>query len=205
MEEENLAAKEIDTANNTSPGNTDDESNGESIPKVDDDVRESIKRVLSESNLLQPLVSSIVSVVLLTPEVFNPLVDAVSKALTNKISEKLKPNIEQNLYEAVSMDMQGTKKEVSMLTKELTKIRNEKNQLELRVDDAEQYSRRNCLLLHGVPENPNEDTTSVVTGIIKNKLNIDIESHDFDRTHRLGQFNRQSDDKKHQQNQGLSS
>ena len=40
------------------------------------------------------------------------------------------------------------------------------------VDELEQYSRRNCLLLHGVQENENENTDDIVLRIMSEELNI---------------------------------
>ena len=38
------------------------------------------------------------------------------------------------------------------------------------VDRQEQYSRRNCILIHGVKENQNEDTDEVVINKIKSEM-----------------------------------
>lgn len=160
------------------------------------EVTESLKQILTDTNILQPLVSSIVSAVLLTPNIFNPLVEAVTKALSKDIAEKLKADLAQNVHDSVSVDVHQNMKEVDKLKQELTTLKNENTQLEKRIDDAEQYSRRNCLLLHGVTEDANEDTTAVVTDIIKKKLKIDIDGNDFDRTHRLGRVNPPSEDGK---------
>ena len=49
-----------------------------------------------------------------------------------------------------------------------------------KLDEAEQYSRRNCLLIHGVPETDNENTDEKVKAFCKNKLNIKLPVTDFD-------------------------
>ena len=54
------------------------------------------------------------------------------------------------------------------------------------LDPQEQYSRRNCLLVHGMEENNNEDTDQEIINIVKNDLGEEITIHDIDRTHRLG-------------------
>ena len=54
----------------------------------------------------------------------------------------------------------------------------------------EQYSRRNCLLLHGVRENSNENTNDIAVKTISENLDIDIQKEDLDRTHRVGKGNR---------------
>ena len=55
-----------------------------------------------------------------------------------------------------------------------------------KVDRQEQYSRRNCILIHGVKENQNEDTNEVVINKIKSAMDLDISPGDIDRTHRIG-------------------
>ena len=54
------------------------------------------------------------------------------------------------------------------------------------VDKQEQYSRRNCILIHGVKKNQNEDTDEVVVNKLKSEMNIEIFSGNIDRTHRIG-------------------
>ena len=58
--------------------------------------------------------------------------------------------------------------------------------LEKSVDQQGQYSRRNCLLIHGVEENSNEDTDKLVLNIINNDLETDLTEVAIDRTHRTG-------------------
>ena len=50
----------------------------------------------------------------------------------------------------------------------------------------EQYSRRNLILIHGLPEAKGEDTDSLVIKTVKEKMGLDISSADIDRTHQLG-------------------
>ena len=51
----------------------------------------------------------------------------------------------------------------------------------------EQYSRRNCLVVHGIPET-NEDSRDTVLHVFNSQLNVAVTSHCIDRTHRLGRF-----------------
>ena len=76
---------------------------------------------------------------------------------------------------------------------EITKKLNEKvsaltersKVLEESIDQQVQYSRRNCLLIHGVEENSNEDTDKLVLNIINNDLGIDLTEVAIDRTNRI--------------------
>ena len=52
-------------------------------------------------------------------------------------------------------------------------------QVDKTLDHQEQYSRRNCLLVHGVEEKNNEDTDQEIINIVKNDLGEEITIHDI--------------------------
>ena len=54
------------------------------------------------------------------------------------------------------------------------------------VDKQEQYSRRNCLLLDGIPENENEKTDDLCLATINEHLELAISEVDIERTPRIG-------------------
>ena len=58
--------------------------------------------------------------------------------------------------------------------------------LETEIDKHEQYSRRNCLLVHGIVETDDEVTDDLVIETVSTKINIEISPADLDRTHRIG-------------------
>ena len=78
------------------------------------------------------------------------------------------------------------------------KIENEKLAAEVKrveskfqdkVDELEQYSRRSCLVFTGIPELPKaqrEDTDKEILDLCRDKLGIDLQQRDLDRTHCLG-------------------
>ena len=71
---------------------------------------------------------------------------------------------------------------------------NEKiEKLERIVDRQEQYSRCNCLLLHGIAEGEREKTDDLVLGTLNEKMYVDLTPSDLDRTHRIGQKKASSD------------
>ena len=63
-------------------------------------------------------------------------------------------------------------------------LRNVERQLQ---DQQEQYSRRNCLLVHGIAEEKEEITDGVIIITLNEKLDLDITFRDFERTHRIGE------------------
>ena len=71
--------------------------------------------------------------------------------------------------------------EVTSLRKELAEIKP--------IDDLEQYSRRNCLILTGIKEAGEDETENadkVILDICRNKLQIELHRFILDRTHGLG-------------------
>ena len=54
------------------------------------------------------------------------------------------------------------------------------------VSDLEQYSRRNCLQIFGVPENSGECTDDIVCDIANAHLKVPLSKADIDRSHRTG-------------------
>ena len=56
------------------------------------------------------------------------------------------------------------------------------------IDRQEQYSRRNCILLHGVKESENEDTDAVVTETLNELLLEKLTDIDIDRSNRIGRL-----------------
>ena len=59
----------------------------------------------------------------------------------------------------------------------------------------EQYSRRNCLVLHGVNKNNGENTNEILRNTFFEELGIEIKEDDLHRSHRLGKSKRK--DNKH--------
>ena len=93
------------------------------------------------------------------------------KFITDKFDEYEKEREEKNEI------IKKLNEKVSALT-EKSKV------LEESIDQQRQYSRRNCLLIHGVEENSNEDTDKLV--LDKNDLEINLTEVAIDRTHRIG-------------------
>ena len=54
------------------------------------------------------------------------------------------------------------------------------------VDRQEQYSRRNCLLVHGIVGETVEDTDEKIISTLQPCMDETFKSEDIDRSHRLG-------------------
>ena len=58
--------------------------------------------------------------------------------------------------------------------------------MEAQVEQQAQYSRRNCLLFHGIKEEKGEDTDSIIINTVKEEIDIEILLNDLDWSHRIG-------------------
>ena len=76
---------------------------------------------------------------------------------------------------------------ISNLQLEVRTLSSKVSKLEKQADQQEQYSRRNCLLVHGIKEVRSEATDDIIIETISQNLDIDIAPHDIERSHRIGQ------------------
>ena len=76
-------------------------------------------------------------------------------------------------------------KQIKNLTEKNKELKKKIEDLEIEQDRQEQYSRQNCLLLHGIEENKKENTDSLVTENIKKNTGIELSDFDIDRCHRF--------------------
>ena len=93
--------------------------------------------------------------------------------------EKIKELIDKN------------KKLEDFCSKQLThnsKVNSMCRDLDDKIDELDQYGRRNMCRISGIPES-REDTTDLVVDLAVNKLKLNIKKEDIDRSHRLGPLN----------------
>ena len=67
----------------------------------------------------------------------------------------------------MSMNVIGKEKIISELQKNVDDMSATIESLRGCLDRQEQYSRRNCLLIHGLPESKNENTDELVIDAVK--------------------------------------
>ena len=75
---------------------------------------------------------------------------------------------------------------VATLQNELKSATMKVQDLEKKMERQEQYSRRNCILIHGLKEEIDESTDDRVLKLFREELNEDVLLADLDRTHRIG-------------------
>ena len=80
--------------------------------------------------------------------------------------------------------------ENNTLKSEILSLRNDLKDLQIRNDDYEQRSRNECLVIHGIPEQADDDTREDTDLLVCNRVNelldIDLNANDIKRSHRLG-------------------
>lgn len=113
----------------------------------------------------------------------------VVKVITEIISSRLSVKIADLLKELAEKD-----KEINHLKSEITTLTSRVDDLELHLDNVDQYERRDTVILTGAslpPETTQENTTNVVTHAIKEHLKINIKEADINIAHRLGKQTQQ--------------
>ena len=110
------------------------------------------------------------------------------ESLSTKLCETILSNEEftQKICDSIALDC---KKDIDALQEEVKVTRAKTHDLEEKIEMQEQYSRRNCLLIHGVLAEKNEDTNEVVKRVFKNHLSVEVKDNEIDRSHRLGKSN----------------
>ena len=81
---------------------------------------------------------------------------------------------------------QEQKKVIEELRGEDFPLNEKLNAIAEQVNRQEQYSRQNCLLIHGATEGNQEKTDDSALEIFREKLEIELTQRDLDRTHRIG-------------------
>ena len=64
----------------------------------------------------------------------------------------------------------------------MSRINKRIEELENKTDCQEQRSRQNCILIHGIAENKEENTDQQAIDFIKDNLDIKIDEIDIDRS-----------------------
>lgn len=105
----------------------------------------------------------------------------------NKSYEALSDKLEENtqVIKEQTASLERCLKTIDGLAAENNKLKEKILNLETRLDDVEQYSRRNTLEIYGIPQTANEDVVTVVKEVGK-ALNMGITNTMIDACHRMG-------------------
>ncbi len=108
-----------------------------------------------------------------------------SQDLISKLANDITPEVTNSLDSALVHDVKLAIDACEKLNKQHDKLEETIRAQDAKIDNLEQYSRRNCLLIHGIAESDDEDTTDKAIGVIADKVGVSIAKTDVDRSHRL--------------------
>ena len=98
-----------------------------------------------------------------------------------KLTEKILAN--EEFQTAISMNLSTlVEAKTSSLNEKIEELKGKLDRAAQENESLEQYSRRNCLLFHGLKEKENEN--NLIFKFIDEKLGLSINEHDLDRSHR---------------------
>ena len=132
-----------------------------------------------------------------TPLTQLTLQDAHLKKIATFIEEAFQPKLNTLVQDSIQSQLaglvtsivngvlEGLNAKITSLETENIELKKRISKLETVADNAEQYSRRNCLRISGINENPNECTDSIVLDLAK-AIDVELKIEDIDRSHRLG-------------------
>ena len=89
-------------------------------------------------------------------------------------------------FEEMEADRKEKERQISELKNKVKSLNEKVETMDRSLDRHEQYSRRNCLLIHGVKENEKEDTDEVVIEFFEKEMKEKLSANDIDRSHQLG-------------------
>lgn len=117
-------------------------------------------------------------------EALGPIKEAIDRLaskehLDNKIKE-----LEDKLFSKVKLQNE----EIKTLKKKVADLQNRVDTAETAIDDAEQYSRRMCLRIDGIPleKRETENICKMKVSEIAKEMGIDLPPEAFQRAHRTG-------------------
>ena len=162
-----LSLKRFDMANNTRSKNRDG-----SVSEQDELVTNIIKSLL-ESSEIRLLISTAVS-------------DAVRSTL-----EKINASLEEHTGKIHDLEckLDQSNRNINKLKDYADQSSTTIEELKTELNNLEQYSRRNCLRITGIPEKQNEDTNNIILRMADEKLQTPLSVQDIDRSHRIGNPN----------------
>lgn len=121
-----------------------------------------------------------------------PVMPALSEhditRIAHAVKSMLNDEISQLVQAKVSSATASLRTELDDLKQKYNSLKGELDSLQRKQGDTEQYSRRMCLRLPGIPETQNEDANKVLLDFAM-RLNANIGPSDIDRAHRMGRSN----------------
>ena len=123
------------------------------------------------------------------------LVDDISKRILNQVIDALKPHISKCVQEAVGKELNSVKELVDQNA--VVQLEKRVKQLERKVEEQEQYTRRNCLRFSNIPFKKEDGSPAesaydiksdkIIMDICTDKLGVAVTEADISRSHVVGE------------------
>ena len=94
-------------------------------------------------------------------------------------------NFINSKFEEFEKDLKKKEEKIKFLEKENSYLNKRLYEMDAVIDRQEQYSWRNCLLIHGIVEETVEDTDEKIINTLQQSMDETIKPEDIDRSHRL--------------------
>jgi hypothetical protein len=124
-------------------------------------------------------------------ELIATLANAVANVVCKKIEKRLtaiEATVPKNLAERLGKledDVKSRDTEIVNLTKSMTDLQFQNDNMQQQLEESAQYSRRNGVRIFGCPEKTSEDTDKIVVSIAE-KMGANISLSEISRSHRIG-------------------
>ena len=116
------------------------------------------------------------------------IVEVINNILDNKLSSLANKEDIMGIISSQNAIIEAQNKRIEMLESTVSMLQNNVNVLKQSADTNEQYSRRTCLRITGIPPAENESSDEVLEKVkdMFEELNVEIPDECIDRAHRIG-------------------
>ena len=145
------------------------------------------------TSIMQSHVTKIVDDYTSSTEFQRSLADSInfdaagSETQLGSSEKKINELINSNQAKTTKLDEELTKlkNNLTLKDKAIAGLEDDNYRLSQKVDDLEQYTRRNNARIYGVAEQPEENSDNLAFDFFKSELNVDIASNNISRSHRV--------------------
>ena len=95
-------------------------------------------------------------------------------------------NLCQQKFDDLEKEIKKKNENFNQLEKTIRYLQDKHQSISSGMEDLEQYSRRNCLVLYGANESNDENINEILIKTFFEELGVEIKEDDLDRSHRLG-------------------
>ena len=141
---------------------------------------------LNSPELAKLLINCLRSIVNQVKELFTSHEEAKESQI--KVTESLE--FMSAKFDKLEKEIRKKDEKINQLEKTIENLVEKQKSLSSEIDDLEQYSRRNCLVLHGFNESNDENTNEIIIKTFSKELGVKIKEDDLTRSHRLGKSKR---------------